>query len=267
MTGWTGSFITLNKAWYADYPKTSFHFFNDNREWQQMDKAGHAWTTYHLSRISSGLWLWAGVNQKTGTWLGGLSGMAYQSIIEIQDAYSAEWGFNWGDVAANTLGASAFVGQELLMKEQHIQLKLSYWHYDYEGADLKRRRNQLFGSSLPERIIKYYNSQTYWISANLHAFAPKSSLPKWLNLAMGYNSQGMLGGFNNQWTDADGVSFSRNDITRTRHFYLSADMDLTRIETRRQWLRTMCSVVNMIKVPSPAFERNNRGIRFHTLYF
>ena len=41
---WTGSFIALNKAWYADYPKQSFHFFNDWSEWQQMDKAGHAWT-------------------------------------------------------------------------------------------------------------------------------------------------------------------------------------------------------------------------------
>jgi hypothetical protein len=26
---WAGSFVALNKAWYADYPKQSFHFFND----------------------------------------------------------------------------------------------------------------------------------------------------------------------------------------------------------------------------------------------
>jgi hypothetical protein len=39
---WTGSFIALNQAWYADYPKQDFHFFNDWKEWQQMDKSGHA---------------------------------------------------------------------------------------------------------------------------------------------------------------------------------------------------------------------------------
>ncbi|MGZ5134350.1 MAG: hypothetical protein ACXWCG_04340, partial [Flavitalea sp.] len=27
---WVGSFIALNELWYSDYPRTSFHFFNDN---------------------------------------------------------------------------------------------------------------------------------------------------------------------------------------------------------------------------------------------
>jgi len=34
---WAGSYIALNKAWYADYPKEDFHFFNDWEEWNQMD--------------------------------------------------------------------------------------------------------------------------------------------------------------------------------------------------------------------------------------
>ena len=38
-----GTLIALNNAWYKDYPKTSFHTFNDSKEWLQMDKVGHAW--------------------------------------------------------------------------------------------------------------------------------------------------------------------------------------------------------------------------------
>ncbi|MEN9350883.1 MAG: hypothetical protein RL372_1861, partial [Bacteroidota bacterium] len=33
-----GSFISLNKTWYANYPRSGFHFYNDGKEWLQMDK-------------------------------------------------------------------------------------------------------------------------------------------------------------------------------------------------------------------------------------
>lgn len=111
---WGGSYLALNKAWYADYPRQSFHFFNDNSEWNQMDKSGHVWTAYQMSRLSSELWRWAGLSDHKSAWLGGLSGVAYQSIIEIQDGFSSEWGFSWGDMAANVTGAALYTAQELL---------------------------------------------------------------------------------------------------------------------------------------------------------
>jgi hypothetical protein len=265
---WTGSYIALNKAWYADYPRQSFHFFNDNREWNQMDKSGHTWTTYQVSRISAGLWRWTGLSDTKSTWLGGISGIAYQSIIEIQDGFSSEWGFSWGDMAANTLGAATFVAQQLVWKEQRLQIKLSYWPYDYNSHDLITRRSQLFGSSMPERILKDYNSQTYWVSANLKAFWKDAGLPPWLNLAVGYASDGMLGGFENRWTDKQGNTFTRTDIPRVRRFLLSPDIDLTRIHSNHKWVRTLLSVVNMVKIPAPAIELNSAGkVKLHALYF
>src|ERR1700757_2226381 len=42
----SGSLVALSQVWYKDYPRTSFHFFNDNGEWLQMDKCGHATTAY-----------------------------------------------------------------------------------------------------------------------------------------------------------------------------------------------------------------------------
>jgi hypothetical protein len=265
---WAASYIALNKAWYADYPKSDFHFFNDNGEWNQMDKAGHTWTAYQMSRLSAGLWKWSGLNERKSAWLGGVSGLAYQSIIEIQDGFSSEWGFSWGDMAANTLGAATFVAQQLGWHEQRLQFKLSYWPYDYNSPELKTRRNQLFGKSLPERMLKDYNSQTYWLSANVVAFLPGSKWPAWLNIAVGYNSNGMLGGYENKWTDKQGNTFYRYDIARERHFLLSPDIDLTRIKTNSKWLRTILSVANMIKIPAPALALSSKGrLKVYALYY
>ncbi|QEC44255.1 DUF2279 domain-containing protein [Pseudobacter ginsenosidimutans] len=265
---WTGSFIALNKAWYEGYEKTHFHFFNDNKEWQQMDKAGHTWTAYQLSRVSTEAWHWTGLGRKKSAWLGAFSAVAYQSIIEIQDGYSAEWGFSWGDMAANAAGAAAYLAQDLAWNEQRIQIKLGYTAYDYSTQEMKNRRNQLFGKPLYERLLKDYNSQTYWVSFNINSFIPESRLPKWLNLAVGYNARGMLGGEENKWKGPDGNDYTYPQLERTRHFFLSPDIDLTRIRTNKKWLRSVLFVANMIKIPAPALELSNKGkFSAHVLYW
>jgi hypothetical protein len=267
MAVWTSSYLALNKAWYDGFPKSNFHFFNDNTEWNQVDKAGHNWTAYQVSRLSAGLWKWSGLSECKSALLGGLSGLAYQSIIEIQDAYSAEWGFSWGDMAANFAGAATFVSQQLGWHEQRLQFKLSYWGYDYD-ADAKLRRNQLFGNSLPERMLKDYNSQTYWLSANVASFLQHSKWPAWLNMAVGYKSNGMLGGFDNKWNDKTGNTFSRPDIQRVRYFALSPDVDLTKIHSNKKWVRTLLYVANMVKIPAPALIVSSKGrLKAYALYW
>ncbi|HJU45763.1 MAG TPA: DUF2279 domain-containing protein [Chitinophagaceae bacterium] len=264
---WTGSFIALNKAWYADYPKSKFHFFNDNSEWNQMDKIGHAWTAYRISRLSAGAWRWTGLSDKKSAWIGGISGVAYQSIIEIQDGFSDEWGFSWGDMTANVIGSAAFTVQALTWKEQRLQIKLSNNPYQYPD-DLIERRDQLFGKSLPERMLKDYNSQTYWISANLESFFPKTKLPAWLNFSAGYASELMLGGHENKWIDKIGVPHDRTDIPRVRRFFIAPDLEFVKIKTRSKLLRTVFLLINGMKLPAPALELNSKGrIKLHGIYF
>ncbi|HTE29276.1 MAG TPA: DUF2279 domain-containing protein [Chryseolinea sp.] len=183
---WVGSFLALNNAWYAGFNRTPFHSFNDNAEWNQMDKAGHIWSTYGLARASAASWRWSGLNPKAAAMMGAGGGILYESIIELQDAYSAAWGFSWGDMAANLFGASLFAFQDIHWKEQRVQMKMSYWPADYSSAT-RQRRDELFGTSLPEHFLKDYNSQTYWLSVNLRSFAKDARIPAWLNLqrAMG----------------------------------------------------------------------------------
>ena len=51
------------------------------------------------------------------------------------------------------------------------------------SSELVGRRDQLFGENSIGRILKDYNSQTYWISANLHSFFPSPNVPRWLNVS------------------------------------------------------------------------------------
>lgn len=263
----TGSFIALNQAWYKAYDRAPFHLFNDNAEWNQVDKVGHAWTAYQVSRASSELWTWTGLDRKTSAILGGVTAMAYQGIIEVQDAYSAQWGFSFGDLAANAGGAGLYALQEAGWHQQRIQLKMSYWAPAYTGV-LKKRRDQLFGAGLASQILKDYNAQTYWLSGNISSLLPRWQGPRWLNVAIGYGAEGLYGARRNVWTDAEGRQQDYSFIPRERRYYLSADVDLTRINTRSKALRTVFFVLNVVKIPAPALELNNHGrVRFRALAF
>ncbi len=264
---WVGSFIALNSAWYDGYEKQNFHFFNDWPEWQQMDKAGHVWTSYQLSRFSTEMWRWSGIKNKNALLLGGLSSIAYMSIIEIQDGFSEKWGFSTGDMIMNLAGTGIYIAQELAWREQRFQIKFSYVPNSYPD-NLDERVDQLFGKSHVERILKDYNGQTYWLSANLRSFFPDSNIPKWLNISLGYGAETMLGGTENIWTNEDGSVTDRTDVERYRKFLLSIDLDLTKIPVKKKWLKSVFFTLNMIKIPAPAIEYNTQGkFRLHGFYF
>src|SRR6185295_18038586 len=58
------SLIILNDTWFKGYAHTSFHVFDDDKEWLQIDKAGHMWTAYSAGRASTALWEWAGLSHQ-----------------------------------------------------------------------------------------------------------------------------------------------------------------------------------------------------------
>ncbi|RAJ05274.1 putative lipoprotein DUF2279 [Chitinophaga skermanii] len=265
----TGSLIALNQFWYKDYARTNFHFFNDGKEWLQMDKIGHTYTAYFTAKYSRELWRWTGLPKKKQIWYGAASSLAYQSVIEVLDGFSTEWGFSWYDMGANVLGTGMMVAQELAWDEQRFHLKFSYHKEDY-GNDpvVQTRTNDIFGTRFPERMLKDYNGQTYWLSANIFSFSKNTSLPKWLMLSVGYSAKNMYGGDDNTWTDANGVYHDYNNVPRIRQFYLSPDIDLTKIPTRKKGLKVLFQVLNMVKIPAPTLELNSQGrLRGYWMYF
>ena len=259
---YTASLTGLYFLWYADYPQSSFHFFNDGAEWMQVDKAGHLTSAYLLSNIGYASYRWAGVPRKKAIWYGGLLGFAFMANIEILDGFSAEWGFSPWDFAANTAGCFMFVGQQLLWDQQRFQIKFSFHQTAY--ADY---RPDLLGETFLQQMVKDYNGQTYWLSGNISSFLPKTSkFPRWINIAVGYGAEGMTGAFSNPETAPDGTPIPA--FERYRQFYLSLDVDLSRIRTRSKTLHTILSVVNVLKLPFPTLEFNTRGqVLFHPIYF
>lgn len=259
-----GSFVFLNQAWYKGYPRTKFHTFNDDGEWLQMDKVGHAWTAYTASHINTRAWQWAGVAPKKALLLGTGTSLAYMLSIEYLDGRSAQWGWSWGDASADVLGAALFASQELTWGEQRIQLKFSPGYHNYNNdPGLRDRADQIFGKSLPERILKDYNAQRYYLSFNLKSlFFQNHNFPPWLNVAVGYGAEGMFGGYNNVGYDKNGnLVFYRPDIKRYRQWYLTPDIELSKIKVKSKLLKTIFEVFYFV-VPFPSLEYSNGTLKF-----
>lgn len=248
--------IGLNQLWYADFERSKFHTINDGNEWLQMDKFGHAFTSYQLGLQGAQLLNWSGVRKKDQLLYGATLGFGFLTAVEVLDGYSKEWGFSWSDIAANAAGTGLYIGQELLWKEQRIALKYSFHHTQYA----KLSPNKL-GETYIEQVLKDYNGQTYWLSVSLHSFFKESKIPKWLNFALGYGAEGMLAGSE----DIDNQLLTNN--IRHRQIYLSFDVNLTKIKTNSPLLRSIFGVFNMIKIPLPTIEFSKKGSVFHLLYY
>lgn len=254
----SGTLVGLNQLWYANYPRSNFHFINDNKEWSQMDKAGHLFSTYHIGRFGSETMQWSGTTKQHQLIYGAGLGFAFLTAVEVLDGFSSQWGASPGDVIANASGTALYVSQELIWNEQRITPKFSFHTTKYPSL-----RPSILGKSIPEQILKDYNGQTYWLSVNLYSFSKSTQIPKWLNIAIGYGADGMISGNSNKNSL---ILSPKPEIFR--QFYLSLDIDLTKIETKSHFLKTFFSVFNTLKIPAPTFEyRTQGGFKFHSIYF
>jgi hypothetical protein len=260
-TLYAASIVGLYSLWYADYPQSSFHLFNDCDEWYGIDKLGHATSAYWVGKIGYESLRWSGVDRKKAIWYGGTWGFIYLATVEIFDGFSAEWGASVCDIVANTAGTGLFIGQQLLFDKQPFVLKVSYHPTEYA-----QYRPDLLGSNFIQSMLKDYNGQTYWMSGNISSFLPENSrFPRWLSVSFGYGAEGMLGAASNP-SEYNGEPLPY--FERYPKFFLSLDADLTKIRTRSETLKLLLNLIGYIKIPFPALEYNRvGGIKFHPIYF
>jgi hypothetical protein len=191
--------------------------------------------------------------------LGGAAGALSMVPVELLDGFAEDWGASYGDIIADVGGAAFATGNELLWSEQRIQTKIS-WH----PTAFANVRPDLFGVGAT-RFLKDYNGHTAWLSFRVHSFLPESKLrdkyPRWLNVAVGYGANGMLGGYNN------GQLTPEIRDREYRQYYLAFDIDFTQIKTRSGFLDMMLGILNVVHLPSPTLEYNSKfGFRGHWLY-
>jgi uncharacterized protein YfiM (DUF2279 family) len=251
-SAYTIALVGLNQLWYANYPKSDFHFINDNAEWLQMDKLGHMSSSYYTGVAGIEAYEWAGFSRKKAIWYGGMTGSLFLTIIEILDGHSEEWGASSGDLIANTAGSLLAIGQALKWSEQRIQLK-----YSYSPSKFAVNNPEQLGGSHLERALKDYNGQTYWISFNLKSLIQikNENFSNWLSLALGYSATGMENPDQN------------NNSEREREFLLSLDVDLTKIKTKSKVLNAVLHTFGFLKFPAPAIKYTNGNILFHPIYY
>jgi len=248
----TASYVALNSVWYSDFDKQPFHVFNDLPEWNGMDKLGHVATSYNLSLFSSKYFEKYGWAKKSDV-LGSAFGFVYTSSLEVLDAYSDGWGFSFYDLGSNAIGSAMFLAQSRLWAEQKFRLK-----YSYSSSGLSELNPALLGSG-SERLLKDYNGQTYWLSFPLSTGGEGKVLPAWLDLSLGYS----VDHFIRARPEQVGFGFEPRS-----EFFLSLDINTTRIKTRSRFLRVVLDVVQFIKVPFPALQWDNRHkFSFRPLYF
>jgi uncharacterized protein YfiM (DUF2279 family) len=251
---YTGIVYGLSSAWYQTNNTSNFRVIDDSHEWLQIDKVGHFYTSYQICRASAALYRQTGVTPKQAAIYGAISGFMFLTPIEILDGFQSDYGFSQSDMVANVLGPATFLGQYALWGEARIQPKWSF-----HNTTLAAARPELLGRNNTERWLKDYNGQTYWLSANLHSFWPQSNIPRWLNVAVGYGIQDMV--------SAEVSKSQTLGYDSYRQYYLSLDVDFTKIKTKKRWLKTIFMLVNTLKIPAPALEFNRNGMKIHGLYF
>jgi hypothetical protein len=245
----------LTTSWYTG-ERAPLRWFNDWPEWKQLDKAGHVWGAFQISRGAVDMLRWAGLSEQKSIWYGSFVGFAIQSPLEILDGQDPAYGASATDLAANFLGSAALLGQQLAWHDVRIMPKWSFRLTNYA-----RQRPNVLGRTVPERWLKDYNGQTYWLCTDVGAFLkPGSRWPRWLQPAVGYGGEEMV--YNDKDTNAAA------GLRSYRQFYLSLDVDLRRIPTRSGLLKKVFYTLSIFHLPAPALEYNRRtGFGFHGLYF
>lgn len=249
---YTGSMVALNQTWYSQYDRQSFQFFNDSREWKQVDKVGHGFSAFQLAAGSSRLMHWAGINEKKTDRIACLTSFGIMASIEVMDGFSKGYGASTADLAANVMGLGLYWSQKAAWQEIRIHPKFSFWQTPYAG-----QRPSVLGSTLAEQILKDYNGQTYWLSVDMNKFIDR--WPEWLNVAVGYGGSGMIYA---QETQNKLAGFEPQ-----RQFYLALDPNLKAIKSKSKVVNTIIYIFDMVKLPGPTVRFSGNNITGHFFNF
>jgi hypothetical protein len=246
-----GSIYGLNKLWYSNENQSSFHLFNDSKNWMQMDKMGHAFTVYHLTRGLKEVYAWTGLSQKKSLWTAAGISMGYLSAIEILDGFSESWGFSLSDMAFNSLGMGLY-----LFQEQYFQRQIFKPKFSFHQTRFAIQRPEVLGNNFLESLLKDYNGQTYWLSFSPGQLGVKQ-WPNWLMLSFGHSIKGRLKG--------DALIY---DGTKShRELLFSLDIDLSQISVKSKLLKNFLEALNTLKLPFPSILFSNGKLTARPLYF
>jgi len=248
-----GLMVGLNQLWFKDCKWVGMHTVNDNNDWLQVDKLGHATTAYHTCLLGDESMRLTGLNPKWSALYGCAYSLLLMTSIEIMDSGYEGWGFSWGDMVADVGGASLYTVQQLLWNEQRISLK-----YSFHPTEYAQYNPEELGHNLISQALKDYNGITIWATFNFKELFlnSESKFPEWLTIDLGYGGKGMV------------APLPTSDFNRVRQFYLAPGIDLAKLPVKNRYVKALLRAFSFIKLPMPALEYNATDkFVWHWLYF
>jgi len=142
------------------------------------DKMGHLWFTYAMSHLFAHVYEEWGYAAPAANGLGALSGLGVQTIMELGDGFSGDYGFSYKDLAMNVAGAGAAY---LLGGSPSLKRKLDL-RIEYKPDSL---------GDITGDIVTDYDHLRYLAALKLDGFDRFRDSPLgYLELHMGYFTRG-----------------------------------------------------------------------------
>lgn len=181
LLGLAGVITLYQQAWYPDSTKGPFNFQVDWSYAKEFDKVGHAFGGWMSSYCSYEAFIASGLSKEDAAFWGTMGGLFFQTMIEVQDGFHTNYGFDWTDQLGNMVGAGYFYAQRKIPFLQNFDPK---WSVGPTGRDSAREAAQIRS----RLIVDDYDRQDMWLSVKMHNLLPedlKPFWPKWLQLALG----------------------------------------------------------------------------------
>jgi len=179
-------------------------WFEHDSKYGGADKLGHFWATYAFSDALTGLYKNWGYDSGKASTYAALSAWTLQFFMEVGDATSETQGFDWGDMALNSIGALTSV---------------LFTHYP--ELDRKIDFRVEYGFNFPVNgIFDDYSDQYYSLVVKFDGFDVfQNNFLKWVEISGGYYTRG----------------YGDHDEGNVRSFYAGININLSRLFYQNGW--------------------------------
>jgi hypothetical protein len=235
--------IYQRNAWWQG-PRAPFRFQNDWLYAFNVDKLGHLYGAYLLSRVYGYTFRWCGLSRSSSALYGSLLGITYQMYVEIEDGFHENYGFSPGDAMFNMVGAFFPTAQETFPVLQNFSLKYSYFPSKKYLDEIQQGQKRAF--------IDDYQGMTVWLAIDPHFMMGAelaNAIPSWLGISLGLGAR-----------DLNGLGGG------TRVIYLTVDYNFSKIETDSDFLRGLFTTLDFLHFPAPGIALHGNNVRVGFFY-
>ncbi|MFH0733902.1 MAG: DUF2279 domain-containing protein [bacterium] len=214
-------------AWWKDKRSTKFRVIDDWEYALWIDKIGHLYATTMIAHGLSSAFDAANFPPEKNAIYSSLGALLFQTYIEIEDGYGAQWGFSPGDFYADVLGAGYHLAKYYYPVVKNFQPRVSYYP----------SKKYLNGEHKDGNIIDDYEGQKYWLSLRMKELLPKDIAKYWPSFLMLSVGMGV--------SDLDGRGGGNREL------YISFDLDWQTLPIPGKIGQLVKNTLNYFHLPMP----------------